>query len=67
MAQAKRKPVKRKPIKIKKSKVGSLRRATKTKKGKNIPAKKLRDKPGDSKAMKKKKHFARQSRKWNKN
>lgn len=51
-------------IHIKKSKRGSLRKALKTKKGKKIPASQLKDKPGDSKAMKKKKLFARNARKW---
>jgi len=53
-------------IYIKPSQRGSLRKATNTPKGKKIPASKLKDKPGDSKAMKKKKVFARNARKWNK-
>lgn len=52
-------------IHIKKSKVGTLRKALGTKKGKKIPASKLADKPGDSPAMRKKKNFARNARKWN--
>lgn len=51
-------------IYIKPSKRGSLRKATSTPKGKNIPASKLKVKPGDSKAMKKKKIFAQNARKW---
>lgn len=51
-------------IKIKKSKVGTLRKALGTKKGKKIPASKLKVKPGDSPAMVKKKTFARNARKW---
>jgi hypothetical protein len=53
-------------IKIKKSKQGTLRKATGTKKGEKIPASKLKDKPGDSAAMRKKKNFARNARKWRK-
>jgi hypothetical protein len=56
----------KKKIYIKPSKRGSLRKATGTSKGKNIPLSKLKDKPGDSKAMKKKKLFARNARKWKK-
>lgn len=52
-------------IQIKKSKQGSLRRALGVKKGEKIPASKLKDKPGDSAAMAKKKNFARNARKWN--
>ena len=36
------------------------------KKGKKIAARKLADKPGDSKATKKQKVFARNARKWRK-
>lgn len=52
--------------KIKKSKQGSLRKATSTKAGKNIPASKLAVKKTDSPAMKKKKQFAINAAKWNK-
>jgi hypothetical protein len=52
-------------INIKPSKQGSLRRATKTKKGKNIPASTLRRlKKSGSPAMKKKANFAINARKW---
>lgn len=51
-------------IYIKPSKRGSLRKATGTKKGNKIPASKLKVKSGDSKAMKKKKIFAQNVRKW---
>jgi len=37
-----------------------------TKKGKSIPASKLKIKKSDSKAMKKKKVFAKNARKWKK-
>jgi len=57
---------KRKKIYIKPSKRGSLRKATGTPKGKKIPASKLKIKPGDSKAMRKKKQFAINARKWKK-
>jgi len=53
-------------IYIKPSKRGSLRKATGTPKGKNIPASKLRIKKGDSPAMRKKKTFAKNARKWKK-
>jgi len=57
----------RAPIKIKKSKQGSLRAATKTKKGKNIPMSTLqRLKKSGSPAMKKKANFAINARKWGK-
>jgi hypothetical protein len=52
-------------IHIKKSKRGSLRKATGTKKGSNIPASKLKSKSTDSPAMKKKKTFAKNAKKWN--
>lgn len=52
--------------KIKKSKQGSLRSATKTKKDAKIPASKLVIKSTDSPAMKKKKQFAINAKKWNK-
>jgi|TARA_Y100000310_G_scaffold16443_1_gene16401 hypothetical protein len=58
--------VARKKIYIKPSKRGSLRKATGTKKGKNIAASKLKVKKSDSKAMKKKKVFAQNARKWKK-
>jgi len=51
-------------IHIKKSKVGSLHKHLGVKKGDKIPASKLKDKPGDSKAVKKKKVFARNAKKW---
>jgi hypothetical protein len=52
-------------IYIKPSKRGSLRRHLKTPKGKNIPASQLTTKKGDSAAIRKKKVFARNARKWN--
>ena len=51
-------------INIKPSKRGTLRAALGTPKGQNIPVDELADKPGDSKAMKKKKLFARNAKKW---
>jgi hypothetical protein len=51
-------------IYIKPSKRGSLRKATGTKKGQNIPASKLKVKSSDSTAMKKKKIFAQNAKKW---
>jgi len=56
----------KKKIYIKPSKRGSLRKATGTKKGQNIPASKLAIKSTDSPAMKKKKQFAINARKWKK-
>lgn len=53
-----------KPIKIKAANRGKLRAATGTPKGKNIPASKLAIKPGDSAAVKKRKVFAQNARKW---
>lgn len=54
-------------IKIKKSKQGSLRRATKTKKGQKIPVSKLRRlKKSGTPAQKKKANFALNARKWGK-
>ena len=53
-------------IYIKPSKRGSLRKATGTPKGKKISASKLRIKSTDSPAMRKKKIFAQNARKWNK-
>ena len=50
-------------INIKPSKRGSLRRATNTPKGKNIPTSKLAIKKGDSPAMREKKQFAINARK----
>ena len=52
-------------IYIKPSKRGSFRKALGVKKGSKIPASKLAIKKGDSPAMKKKKVFARNARKWN--
>lgn len=57
---------KRRKIHIKKSKRGSLHKALGVPKNKKIPASKLASKPGDSKALKKKKVFARNARKWKK-
>jgi len=51
-------------IHIKKSKRGSLHKALGIPEGKKIPASMLKDKPGDSAAMRKKKNFARNARKW---
>lgn len=51
-------------IHIKKSKQGSLHRALGIPEGEKIPASKLKTKPGDSAAMKKKKTFAKNARKW---
>lgn len=51
-------------IYIKPSKRGSLRKALGTKKGEKIPASKLTVKSTDSPAMKKKKQFAINARKW---
>ena len=52
-------------IRIKPSKQGSLRAATKTKKGKNIPVSTLRRlKNSKSPAMRKKANFALNARKW---
>jgi len=53
-------------IYIKPSKRGTLRAALNTPKGQNIPASKLKVKAGDSAAMKKKKIFAQNARKWKK-
>lgn len=53
-------------IYIKPTKRGSLRAATGAKKGEPIPASKLQVKASDSPAMKKKKIFAQNARKWNK-
>ena len=54
-------------IKIKKSRAGSLRRHTKTPKGKNIPVSKLRAaKRSRSPAIRKKANFALNARKWKK-
>ena len=57
---------KKSSIYIKPSKRGSLRKATGTPEGENIPESKLKIKPGDSPAMKKKKQFAENAKKWNK-
>ena len=56
---------KKSKIYIKPSKRGSLRKALGVKKGQKIPCK-LATKPGDSAAMRKKKNFARNARKWKK-
>jgi hypothetical protein len=53
-------------IYIKPSKRGTLRAALGTPKGQNIPVSKLQVKSGDSAAMKKKKIFAQNARKWKK-
>jgi oligoendopeptidase F len=54
-------------IRIKPSKQGSLRAATKTKKGKNIPTSTLRRlKKSKSPAMRKKANFALNARSWGK-
>lgn len=59
--------MKKKPrIYIKPSKRGSLRKATGTKKGDKIPLSKLKIKSTDSPAMKKKKQFVLNARKWSK-
>jgi hypothetical protein len=51
-------------IHIKKSKRGTLHDALGIPRDKKIPTSKLADKPGDSPALKKKKNFARNARKW---
>jgi hypothetical protein len=51
-------------IHIKPSKVGSLRKHLGVPEGQKIPVSKLADKPGDSPAIKKKKVFSRNARKW---
>lgn len=53
-------------IKIKRSKKGSLHRALKVPVGKKIPISKLKVKSTDSPALKKKKIFALNARKWRK-
>ena len=53
-------------IKIKPSKVGTLHTALGIPQGKKIPASKLKTQPGDSPALRKKKNFARNARKWGK-
>lgn len=59
-----KKPMK---VKIKKSRQGSLRRHTKTKKGKNIPVSTLRRlKKSKNPAIRKKANFALNARKWRK-
>lgn len=56
---------KRKPIKIKKSNRGKLRRTTGTKKGKKIPASKLRQmKKSKNPKTRKRANFALNARKW---
>jgi hypothetical protein len=54
----------RKPIVIKKANVGKLRASTGTKKGANIPAKKLAIKSTDSPAVRKRKQFALNAKKF---
>lgn len=54
------------PIKIKASQKGSLRRLLGVNKGQDIPASDLNAKPGDSAAVKKKKTFAKNARKFGK-
>ena len=56
----------KKPIKIKASKVGTLHTALGIPQGQKIPASKLATKPGDGPALKKKKTFARNARRWSK-
>ena len=53
-------------IHIKPSKRGTLRKALGVKKGRKIPAAKLKTKTSDSAAMARKKNFARNARKWKK-
>lgn len=55
-----------KKIKIKPSKVGSLHKALGVPQGEKIPASKLKIKDSDSPAMKKKKQFAINAKKWKK-
>lgn len=54
------------PIRIKPSKVGSLHSALGVPQGQSIPASKESIKPGDSPAMRKKKQFAINAKKWGK-
>ena len=51
-------------IRIKKNKEGSLHKHLGIPEGQEIPAHLLEDKPGDSEAIRKKKLFARNARKW---
>ena len=51
-------------INIKPENVGSLRAHLGTPEGEKIPVSELSDKPGDSEAIRKKKNFARNARKW---
>lgn len=53
-------------IKIKKANRGKLHKDLGVAKNKKIPASKLAVKPGDSTAVKKRKVFAQNARKWNK-
>ncbi len=53
------------PIKIKPSKVGSLHKLLGVAQKKKIPASDLSIKPGDSPAIRKKKIFAQNAKKWN--
>lgn len=57
-------PSARSGIYIKPSKRGTLHDALGIPRGQKIPASKLKDKPGDSPALKKKKLFARNARTW---
>jgi len=52
------------PIRIKPSKRGSLRKSLGVKKGEKIPASKLKIKKTDSPAMKRKKQFAINAKRW---
>lgn len=57
----------RKPIRIKKSNRGRLRKSAKTKKGKKIPASKLRSmKKSKNPKTRKRATFALNARRWNK-
>lgn len=64
--KAKKRTKKKPRIYIKPANRGKLRKKLGAKKGKKIAAGKLADKPGDSKATKKQKVFARNARKWKK-
>jgi len=61
---AKRKRTKKPKIYIKPSKRGSLHKALGVPKGKKIPTSKLKIKASDSPAMRKKKTFAKNAKKW---
>ena len=62
--RSKKRSAKRPRIYITPANRGKLRKKLGAKKGKKIAAKKLADKPGDSKATKKQIVFARNARKW---